>query len=240
MSSIFETPTMTRQLDTPGYRCKYCHSPFVREDRYLAHQCKQMKRHAEIKTPLGQTAWRYYQLWLRQQKRMPPRDPSTFTTSKYYRTFINFAKFATATKLPLPEKFIWLMVQKKWPPTLWTNDTVYTTYIEFLDYKTTPTEQVKLSIETVMSCATKHEIDVSEVFAKMLPNDIIHLIRTRRLSPWFLLFCKTFKEFFNHRVSPEQKIIIETLIRPEHWAERMEQEQEAVQWIKTVIKDLDI
>jgi hypothetical protein len=240
ISSIFELPQMPRPVETPKYRCQYCHDLFVRENRYLAHECKQMKRDKELKTPLGQTAWRYYQLWLREQKRMAPQEASTFTTSKYYRTFLNFAQFVSASNLPWPEKFIWLMVSKKWPPTLWTTDSVYTTYIEFLDYKTTPQEQIKLSIETVISAANKYDIDITEVFAQLHPNEIIQHIRTRRLSPWFLLYCQTFKTFFKERISPEQKIIIETLIRPEHWVVRMKEEPDVVTWVKTVVKDLNI
>ncbi len=150
---------------------------------------------------------------------------------------MNFTKFAKATDLPSPEKFIWLMVEKTWPPTLWTNDEVYTTYLEFLDYKTTPMEQVKLSLETLMTYANKHEVDVSEVFNKMLPTEVIHFVRTRRLSPWLLLFCQTFKTMFKERVTPEQKIILETLIRPDHWAKQFEQHAAAIKKIKYYIQE---
>lgn len=221
------------------YRCKHCGMHFVYEDRYLVHKCKQMKRLEELQTLLGQTAWQFYQTWLRKQKRMPPQ-PNVFLTSKYYRTFMNFAEFAKKTDLPTPDKFIWLMVEKTWPPTLWTNDEVYTTYLEFLDYKTTPLEQVKLSIETLLAYANKHDIDVAEAFDKMLPTEVIHYVRTRRLSPWLLLFCKSFKTMFKDRVSPEQKIILETLIRPEHWAKQFEEHGKSIEKIKHYVQELNL
>lgn len=230
---------MTPHRGFTRYRCKHCRHVFVREDRYLAHQCKQMKREEEFKTPLGQTAWQYYQLWLRKQKRMASH-PTSFLTSKYYRTFMNFATFAKSTDLPSVDKFIWLMVEKQWPPTLWTNDTVYTTYLEFIDYKTTPMEQVKQSIETLMTYANKHEIDISEVFEKMQPTEVIHFVRIRRLSPWLLMFCKTFKKMFRERVSTEQKVILETLIRPEHWAEKFEEHSKSIEKIKHYVDELSI
>lgn len=221
------------------FRCKYCRAVFVREDRYLVHKCKEMKRVQEFQTPVGQTAWQYYQLWLRKQKRMAPK-PDSFLTSKYYRTFVNFAKFAKAADLPSVEKFIWLMIEKDWPPTLWTNDEVYTQYLEFLDYKTTPMEQVKTSIETLVNYSNKNEIDISEAFKKMQPTEVIHLVRTRRLSPWLLLFCQTFKQMFRERVSNEQKIILETLIRPDYWAEKFEDNLKTVDKIKQCVKELQL
>lgn len=239
MISLASEKNMPIRKGFTRYRCKYCHHVFVREDRYLAHKCKQMKREEEFKTPLGQTAWQYYQLWLRKQKRMPPQ-PTSFLTSKFYRTFINFATFAKSVDLPMPEKFIWLMVEKGWPPTLWTNDTVYTQYLEFLDYKTTPLEQVKLSIETLISYTNKHDVDVSEAFDKMLPTEVIHLIRIRRLSPWLLLFCKSFKKMFRERVSVEQKVILETLIRPDHWAEKFAEHGKTIEKIKHYVEELNL
>ena len=221
------------------FRCKHCHTMFVHEDRYLAHKCKQMKRLEESQSPLGQTAWQMYQTWFRKQKRMPPQ-PQSFLTSKYYRTFVNFAKFAKAARLPMPDKFIWLMVEKGWPPTLWTNDEVYTTYLEFLDYKTTPLEQMKTSLETLVSYANKHEIDVSDVFQKIEPTEIIHMIRTRQLSPWLLLFSSSFKQMFRQRMTPEQKIILETLIRPDHWVEQFEHHADSVQKIKHYIQEFHL
>ncbi|TFH09871.1 MAG: hypothetical protein E4H14_03640 [Candidatus Thorarchaeota archaeon] len=222
---------------TPRFTCQWCHHVFVREDRYLAHECKQMKRMAELKTPTGQAAWQFYQTWMKKQGRMPP-PASSFLSSKYYRTFINFTKFAKNTNLPTPEKFIWLMLQKDYPPVLWCNDEVYTMYLEFLDYKTTPIEQVKLSIETLLIYADKHEVDIKESFEKLLPTEVIHMVRTRQLSPWLLLFCPSFKKMFKERVSPEQKIILEMLIRADHWSKQFETHADTIEKIKHYVQEL--
>lgn len=221
------------------FTCKHCHTVFVREDRYLVHKCKTMKRLEEFQTPDGQAAWQYYQLWLRKQKRQSPA-PTSFLSSKYYRTFINFSKFAKAVDLPKIDKFVWLMVEKKYPPTIWTNDEVYSSYLEFLDHKTTPLEQVKLSIETLLAHADKHEIDISQVFDKLLPNEVIHMVRTRQLSPWLLLFSNSFKKMFKERVTPEQAIILETLIRPDFWAKKFEDHEKSIEKIKQCVKEMNV
>lgn len=230
-----------RRLSTSEARfvCRACHKVFVLENRYLQHECKQMKREAELQTPVGQAAWNYYQLWMRGMKRMPP-SAATFLTSKYFRTFINFTTFVKSVDLPKPDKFIWLMQQKGFSPTMWCTDDAYSMYLEFLDRKTTPLEQAKLSVETLLNQADKREIDVSDVFSHLKPHDIIQYLRSRRLSPWLLLFSKKFKKMFAEDTSTEQRIILENLIRPEYWGNKMADNTEAVAAIKMLVEELDV
>lgn len=205
----------------------------------MQHKCKQMKRDEELRSPEGQAALNYYQLWMRSMKRMPP-PASSFLTSKYFRTFINFTQFAKRVDLPRPDKFIWLMVQKGFSPTMWTNDDVYAIYVEFLDMGAKPMEQASLSIETIMSYADKHEIDLSEVFVHMEIHDIIHYLHVRKLSPWLLLFSKTFKQSLVQRANSEQQIILENLIRPEYWPAKFERHPDEVATIKRLVAEMGI
>lgn len=228
-----------RETMQARFVCKYCHHTFVREDRYLQHECKQMKREAEFKSPTGQAAWHYYQTWMRNLKRLPPPGPS-FMTSKYFRTFINFTKFVKDVDLPRPDKFIWYMVEKKFTPTMWMSDEVYAMYLEFLDRKTPAMEQVKLSIDTLLSAADKRGVDVSDVFTVIEPYEIMHWLRVRKLSPWLLLLSKKFRSFFVNDTTDEQKIILESLVRPSYWADKFENNPEDIANIKKCISALDI
>jgi len=198
-----------------------------------------MKREAELKTPNGQTAWHYYSLWLRQMKRMPP-PASTFLSSKFFRTFINFVKFTKSVDLPKPEKFIWLMVQKNYPPTMWMNDDVYVMYIEFIDRQFTPIEQAKISVETLCAIADKHEIALEDVFTVIKGHDIIQMLRTRRLSPWLLLNSRKFRDLYLNDLTTEQRIIIDQLVRPEYWADKKEAHGDAVTTIRAITKEMGI
>ena len=221
------------------YTCKYCRHIFVQERRYLVHECKQMKKEAELKTPSGQSAWHYYQLWFRQQKKMPP-PASTFLTSNYFRTFINFVKFTQKVSLPRPDKFIWLMVHKKYMPTIWTNDQIYVEYIEYLDRQLAPMEQTKISIETLLTYAEQKHVDVSHVFDVLSPNDLIQMVRVRTMSPWLLLQSDKFKAFFKNTMSPEQKIILGALIQPSYWEHKMAKCPEEIKDIKKCVDGLNI
>jgi hypothetical protein len=198
-----------------------------------------MKRFEEFQSPTGQAALGYYQRWMRVQKRNPP-GASAFLESKYFRTFINFAEFVRKVTLPLPDKFIWLMNEKKYPPTMWTLDDAYTLYLEFLDRKASPMDQVGLSIKTLISIATEADVDIGDAFDTLRPTELIHLIRTRQLSPWLLLHSTKFKMFFRDKMSDEQKIILQSLINPEYWSEQFEDNETAVEKIRAYVKEMDI
>lgn len=231
------------QTRTPGsglnYVCRFCHKSFVHESRYLIHECKQMKRDKELKSPVGQAALQYYHVWMRTMKKKLP-ESNSFLNSNYFRTFINFVNFTKQVDLPLPEKFIWLMVQKDFLPTLWTSDDAYTIYLEYLDKKVPPIEQALLSVKTLMTLADKEGVDPSEVFSKLTAPDVIHMLRTRKLSPWLLLFSVKFKQFFVDKTTPEQKIIINNMIRADYWGEKKQEHAESITEIKKLIKELGI
>lgn len=234
--------TLAKSVKRPiqsHFGCKHCGKTFVLESRYLAHRCKQMSREQEFQSPMGQAAWGYYQTWLRTMKRMPP-PPKSFLTSKYYRTFINFAQFVNKVDLPRPEKFIWFMVEKSFQPTMWMSDDVYVLYLEFLDYKVSPLEQAKLSVETLLNIADKNDIDVSKVFDVMHPQDLIHLIRTRKLSPWLLLNSKKFKQYYAGKITSEQRIMLETMVRPEYWGKKFAEHTKEIEIIKRYVAEMNV
>lgn len=224
---------------TASFTCKHCHKVMVKEAAFLTHKCKEMKRFEELQSPMGQAALSYYQRWMRVMKRSPP-SANAFLDSRYFRTFINFAQFAAKVNLPMPEKFIWLMVEKKYPPTMWTTDDAYLLYMEFVDHQAKPMDQVSLSVKTLLNIADEADVDVSDVFDHITPAQLIHLVRIRQLSPWLLLHSTKFKLYFRDKLSDEQKIILETLIDPDSWFDRFDQKPKDVDKIKLYIKELNI
>ncbi len=228
-----------RARTTNKFVCKYCHKGFVQEHRYLQHQCKQMKRLQELKTPLGQAGYSYYCTWLRTQNKLAP-PATTFLDSKYFRTFINFADFVQRVRLPTPEKFIWLMCRHKMQPTLWCLDEMYSMYMDFIDTKTSPMEHVNISLQTLLDVSTRMDIPVEQFFDKLPIYEIIDLLGTRQLSPWLLLCSPSFKRMFRDRTTVEQRGIIETYIRPDIWSDKFEKHSDAVAQIKQYVAEIGI
>lgn len=231
---------MSNQQSKTTFVCRFCHKVYVKEAAFMAHECKQMKREAELKTPNGQTAWQYYQLWMRYKNRIPPSS-AAFLTSNYFRTFINFVVFTKKVKLPQPEKFIKWMVHRDFQPTLWTNDEVYSQYLDFVDSSFDPLDQVTLSIGTLLKYADGKEIDVSDIFEAINPNELLQMIRVRSVSPWLLLFSRKFSNMLKTRMNNEQQNILETLIRPEYWGDKISQNPITIKdKIKSVVSEIGI
>lgn len=222
----------------PTFTCKWCKHTFVREKSYMDHTCKQMQRAEDHQSPQGQAAWGFYEQWLRAKKRTSP-SPQSFLDSKYYTTFMNFVKFCKDVQLVNPEKFISLAADRNYPPHMWTMDFIYVEYMEYLDKRVNPIDQVSASIKTMIKLSDTMDVDVSDIFDQIHPNDVIHLLRLRKLSPWFLLLSQRFNTFFN-RISPEQRVLIETLIRPEYWAVKFSESQSDIIKIKNWLKDIDL
>lgn len=198
-----------------------------------------MIRDEEFRTPIGQAAWHFYQEWMKAYRRQVPRS-SAFLNSKFYSSFIRFAKFVKRVHLPDPKTFIVLMKEKDISPSIWNNDQVYAIYLEFLDRKGDPKKQAQITIDTLFDLAEAAKCDVSDVFTVLTPSEVIQLLRERRLSPWILLNSEKFRLFFADCVSPEERIIMESIIRPNYWAEKFQSRPEDRQLMKTYVSELNL
>lgn len=222
-----------------NYECGYCGQGFVHEERFMAHKCKRMKRQEVFNTPVGQAAWFYYQEWMKASNKKVSKSKS-FIQSKYFNSFVRFAEFVKKTQMPKPELFIWLMKQKDMSPTIWTNDQVYSQYLEFLDRKGDPHQLAQITINTLFKISDAAECDVSNIFSVLTANEVIQLLRQRRMSPWILLLSKKFTEFYCNNVSSEERIIIESIIRPEYWAEKFKNNPQIVNTMRQYISELGL
>lgn len=226
-------------MPNTNYQCKFCNTRFVHEDRFLRHHCKQMKRDEEFRSVLGQQAWVFYQNWMKAHRRMVPAAKS-FIHSKYFNSFVKFASFANKVHLPDTGAFIWLMKDKDILPTIWTNDQVYSMYLEFMDRKVAPKRHAEITINTLFDLSDEHQCEVSDVFNHLTPNEVIMLLRGRRISPWLLLKSDKFKEFFLNATSQEEKIIMETIIRPDYWSKKFAANPDAIKSMLLYVAELKL
>lgn len=192
-----------------------------------------------MQTPLGQGAWRLYQRWMKEQHRQMPQMNS-FLHSRYYSTFIRFMKFVKKVSIPDVDSYVWFMVKNKNPPELWTNEEIYASYLEFLDRSADPIKRANTTIKTLIQIADAADCDVSEVFEVLTPAEVVQLLHERRFSPWLLLRSTTFKRFLAERVSPEQMVLIETVIRPAYWIKKFQEKPEVVQRMDIFVKELNL
>ena len=204
----------------------------------MKHECKQMKRATQIKTPIGQAAYSYYSKWMKAHRKMIPAIEN-FMASKYYTSFIKFAEYAKKVNISNIDAFITMMKEHGFSPTLWRNDQVYSLYVEYVDMRTTPLQQAKTTIDTLFELSDIMECSVTQIFSKLHPNEVMQLFRERRISPWLLLRSKKFKIMLTE-CTPEQQNMFESLIRPMYWARKFEKNPKIVDLMTIYVDELGI
>lgn len=222
-----------------NFKCNFCGHSFVYEDRLLRHKCKQKLRHEEFQTPLGQAAWLYYQTWMKTNHKLIP-SAKAFLHSKFYSAFMRFAQFSKDVRLPDAELYIRLMNDLDMPPAMYTSDQVYTAFLEHMDKRVPAIKNAKITIETLFQYAEDHNIEISNIFEEIDPNDLILLLRQRKVSPWLLLRSRKFAKMLQTRMSRDQRILLETIIRPKIWGEKLKNHCEDVKNIDHFVEALGL
>lgn len=220
------------------YQCKFCEKRFVHESRFLKHKCTQMIRHEEFKTHKGQIAWNAYRKWMKTNNKIV-KYPDSFMHSRYYKAFMNYARFSKKVQLDT-NTFMWLMSQYKIQPSLWVTNESYTKYLEHMDRKEHPQKLAKITINTLLKIADAALVDVGEVFNVLHANEVIELVRQRRLTPWILLHSSKFRSFFLNKTTSEEQIILESIIRPNFWSRQFQEQPKLVQLMKTYVTELNL
>ena len=220
------------------YTCKFCEHGFMTESRYLKHTCDKMRRHEEIKTPIGQTAYSFYQLWFQLKKKVAPAIES-FLESKQYKPFIQFATFVKRVKITEVDLFIRMMNEKSVLPAHWTRDEMYSLYLEYLDRKITPYRQAGITVKTIEKLADAASCDISEVFNILTGPELIQLVRERKLSPWVLLKSPKFNVKFELMSQEEQGIFLK-LVRLEYWKNKFVSKPEVNQYMKKLVEEMEL
>lgn len=221
-----------------NFRCQYCDTGFVNEDRYIRHRCKQMDRHEEIQTPIGLSALSHYRTWMTVKKRTAP-NAEQFLNSKLYTTFVKFTKFAQATGIPNTEQYIKYMVRQDVSPTIWTNDQIYGEYLRWLDKGADPYKQASTTVEFILKVADALDCDPGEMFDNLTANDVIVMLQQRRLSPWILLHSRKFLQFLENSPT-EQRLQIMSIVKPDTWKQRRADKPEVVADMKLYVRELNL
>jgi hypothetical protein len=221
-----------------AFECKFCAKIFVREATFMKHKCAGMARAEDIRTPDGIAAYTMYGYWMRNfNRKTPPIE--TFSTSRYFRSFVNFVVKSRKLRLPSPETFIKLMSDKSISPMLWCRDECYSLYLEWIDRTSDPLDQASTTVETLYRIADAAEIDVTKVFSIINYREVMQLIRQRLLSPWLLLCSKAFKTFLIDLNASEKDELL-NLIGYAYWAEKFEANPKIVEHMKVIATELGV
>ena len=229
----------TEEEFKPEWKCQYCGKVLANETYYMKHNCREKERTEELATPIGQAAYMFYCDWMKAYKRKAP-SADTFATSRYYATFVEFAKHVKKLNIGNPSKFVEIMCQKDLSPMLWRRDQCYSMYLEWMDKSQDPLEQVKVSIETLIDIAEREEVKIfSDIFIHMGVRQISEQIRLRKLSPWFLFCSRKFSEYLKS-LSKEESLELSAIINPAYWTTKLQENKNLVKEIMAINKEMGL
>lgn len=220
------------------YECKHCGTSYKREVAFLNHECEPMRRAAELQSMVGQRAYQLYSKWLTMKHGRPP-SIETFADSKFYRTFIQIAKFVKAVKIADTNHFIRMAIESDLPPTMWTQDAVYSKFLHYMMSSVSPKEQVRITVNTFCQLSDIFDCDTADVFKHVGSSELAQIIRERKMSPWILMFSKQFKAFLLNS-TPDVQQMFNDLIRPMYWKMKFEKSPSDVAYAKKVVQELGI
>lgn len=221
-----------------NWQCPYCTKRFTNETNFMKHFCEPKRRSEEMATPLGSSAYWLYTEWMRIRKFGQP-STSAFIESKYYRSFVNFAQMVANANIARPEKYISIMVEADILPVLWCRDDAYALYLEWVDKLSDPYDEVASSVNYLMDVCERDSVDLGDVFAHLGPNNIIGLIRQRRLTPW-LLFCSASFGRFLKTLDREHLKIFNSVVNASFWSDKFARERAIVENVKTIAREVGL
>ena len=195
----------------PKWLCGYCDHSFVSEKVFMNHNCKEKQRNEEIRSPVGQAAYSYYAEWMRLQKHTVP-SIETFSQSKFYNTFIRFARHAGKVHIPNIKQFIRLMVENgNVPPVLWCRDNVYSMYLKSYDAAVLPRDQFLESLDLLEELSRELKVPLEQIYSEIGTDTLADLIKKRKLSFWFLFSSAKFREYMLRLDATQKDIISDAL-----------------------------
>lgn len=218
--------------------CDYCNRHFSGEMTFMKHYCEPKRRAQELASPLGQAAYSYYREWMRLKKYSQPSS-SAFVESKFYRAFINFAEMVIKANIPSPDKYIQLMVEGDIMPVLWCRDSAYAIYIEWVDRKSNPIDQVQQTVNYLFDLAEKDGVKIQDIFDHLGIQEIISLVRQRKLTPWFL-FCSAKFGAVLKKMDKSQLAAFNAVINSAFWAEKFQKNKSVIDDIKMIASEVGL
>lgn len=235
-SAVRRTPVSN--IETPLWQCQYCRKAFIHESSFMKHFCKEKRRHEELRSVTGTTAYAIYGEWMKLKRyKVPSID--AFATSKLFTSFFKFAEHIKRINLSNTDLFVRLMVERDISPTLWTRSQCYSIYQEYYDNQQEPMEQVINSIEVLMKISEDEHVELSNLFNHLGVHRISEMVALRKLTPW-LLFCSITFRVFLTTLNDNDKDTLSSAINPGFWAKKLEDRPELVSEVIAAVTEIGI
>lgn len=221
------------------YECPYCYKKFTSEPRFKKHTCDEKQKFELLHSRRGRAAFAAYKEWFRLKKRTVPSE-ETFLKSRYFTMFVEFQIWAGKVSLADRMGYIKYAVSKNLLPNFWRMPEVYEGYMAEFDDLYPPDKQAEITGSTLNDIAGIIGCRMDEIFDYLHAAEVVKFIQCRKLSPWVLLVSKSFLNFLNHKVTTEERILLNSVINSHMWRDRFRQNPDAVDRMRKLVTDLSL
>lgn len=222
------------------YACGFCKKSFTNERTLSAHMCPKKRRNLEKDNVASRMGLQLFQRFM--ELNTPTKKPKTFEDfidSKYYTTFIKFARHLMDLRPVDQGRFIDFVFQNGIKDRDWCKDKVYEAYIVDLLSKEPASRGLERSIQTMSEWSEQNGVEYNEFFAYVPPAEATHMIRMGKISPWVLYLAETSDALWD-RLSSEQAEIIAGIIDPNIWRVKFELKKDDCTFAREVLAEAGI
>ena len=179
---------------------------------------------------------RFYELNTAQKN---AKSIDEFINSKYYTSFIKFARHLMDLRPVDQARFIDYVFRNGIKDRDWCKDKIYEAYIVDLLAKEPADRGVERSIRTMDEWGKKYEKPFNEFFIHVAPAEATHLVKMGKISPWVLYLAESADHLWD-RLSDEQASIISSIIDPKIWMAKFQIKKDDCSFTRDILKDAHI
>jgi len=217
------------------YVCGFCQKAFRNEGTLLAHMCVKKRRNLDrdnVASRMGLELFRrFYEL------NTPTKKAKTFEEfidSKYYATFIKFARHLMDLRPVDQGRFIDYVFQNGVKERNWCKDKTYEDYIADLLSKEPASRGLERSIQTMDEWAKENDVAFNEFFVSVSPSEAVHFVKMGKISPWVLYLAES-ADYLWDRLSEEQANMIAGVIDPRIWRAKFEIKKDDCNFVREML-----
>ena len=162
-----------------------------------------------------------------------------FVKSSFYNAFVKFGSFVNNVKPLYPDKYIDYVVTSNVKLDHWCREEMYETYANELIRKEGVETALERSVQTMTDWAEEKNSVYNHYFYYASPNRITWDIKDGKISPWLVLNCTSGKQILNS-FNDEQLNMLGSVLDPSHWAMRFKRQPKDVEFVKNIIKEMNL
>lgn len=216
------------------FECEHCHTNYTSERFLLKHSCKIMEKKKIMKSLLGKRSFNFYIQYL-ESKKCYNSDIETFIHSKLFTTFTKFTTFVDDKKIPDVNLYMKFVNKYSILPAIWTNSIIYSAYLKEID-SLSPLESVEISINSIQKLSKIFECESSEVLPKLYIAEILSMLKSRHISPWYFINSPHFETIVsNPKITKNEHYVLELFINPKKWNKKFQKHIKEVALIKSYL-----